>query len=100
MAGPFDLGLVIDGIVALIAVEALLFVALRRFYGIGPALVTSLANAMAGATILLAMRAALAGASFAIIGAWLFAALLAHIADVVARWRSASETRAFLHDAH
>lgn len=89
MAGPIDLALVIDGAVALIAIEVLLFIALRSFYGSGPMLLTSLANGMAGAALLLAMRAALRGASFAVTGAWLSVALLAHIVDVASRWRDA-----------
>lgn len=89
MAEAFDIGFVIDGIVALIAIEALVLVALRTFCGVGPTLSASLANGMSGAAILLAMRAALSGASFALIGTCLFAALIAHLTDLAVRWRSA-----------
>ena len=89
MAGPLDLSLAIDGILALLAIETLFLVGLRAWWGVGPASASTIANAMAGAALLLAMRAAIAGAAFPIISACLLGALAAHLADLKARWRGA-----------
>jgi O-antigen/teichoic acid export membrane protein len=49
-------------------------------------LVDLLANAAAGACLLLALRAALTGAGWAWVAAALCAALIAHLFDLVRRW--------------
>lgn len=90
MAAQFDLSLAIDGIIALIALETLVLVGLRARYGLGPALTSTIGNAMAGAALLLAMRAAIAGAPFPVVSACLLGALFAHVADLKARWRGAA----------
>jgi hypothetical protein len=76
---------VIDGILALVAVEALAVLALRAF-GRGPATLPFAANLLAGAFLLLALRAALGGGSATSIGLCLTAALIAHVADLLGRW--------------
>jgi hypothetical protein len=90
MATYLDNGRLIDGIIALVALEALLLVALRAFFDRGPASASSIANCMSGAGLLLALRAAIADAPFAVIGACLLAALIAHVADLAMRWRASS----------
>ena len=42
---------------------------------------------LAGAFLLLALRAALTGASWIPVALWLLAALFAHLVDLVRRWR-------------
>jgi hypothetical protein len=44
-------------------------------------------NLLAGACLLMALRSALSGSGWAWIAAWLFAALVAHLADLARRWR-------------
>ena len=88
-----DVGLVIDAIVALVALEALLLVAVRAVFGIGPARFASVANCASGAALLLALRAAIGGAQFPVIGFFLFLSLIAHAADLAARWRDPARSR-------
>jgi len=80
-------GHVVNLILALVAVEVLVvaWLARGRRGGFGP--IDALCNALAGVGLLLALRAALAGASWREIAAWLGFALLAHGADVARRWR-------------
>ena len=87
MAAYLDSGRLIDAIIALLVIETLFLVALRLFYRRGPDCVSSIANGMAGAGLLLALRAVLTHASFAVVGACLLAALIAHLADLANRWR-------------
>jgi amino acid transporter len=79
-------GAVVEVIVALVAIEAMLLVYLRRRLGRGPSVSAIVANLAAGASLLLAMRVALQGGPPALIGAWLVAALIAHITDLRIRW--------------
>jgi hypothetical protein len=85
MAEHLDIRLVIDGVVALILVEAALLVVLRTAFGRGPTVVSSLANCSAGAALVLALRAALDDAPLAAIAACLLAALIAHCVDLATR---------------
>ena len=85
MAAHPDLRLVLDGIVALILIEALMLVVLKAAFGRGPTFVASLANCSAGAALVLALRAAVDEAPYAVIAAFLLAALIAHCADLATR---------------
>jgi len=85
-------GRAIDAIVALVAVEGCVLVAWRTLTGRGPPPAALVAYLLAGASLLLALRAALLGASAMIISVCLVIALAAHGADIVARWRSASSS--------
>lgn len=87
MAELFASGRVVDLILALIAAEAAALAVYRQRTRRGPALPDLAANLMAGACLLLALRAALAGAGWEVSAAWLGAALLAHVADLARRWR-------------
>ncbi|MGO9422816.1 hypothetical protein [Roseiarcus sp.] len=87
MAAYLDSERLIDLIIALVTFEALLLVALRAFFGRGPACASSIANCAAGAGLLLALRAAMTDAPFTVIAACLLGALVAHVADLRARWR-------------
>ena len=79
-------GRVVDLIIAFMAVEALaLFVYCRRT-PLGPAPADIVAMLLAGLCLLLALRAALTGADWFWVAAFLFAALIAHLADLRRRW--------------
>jgi len=86
MAADPDAALVIDAIVALVALEAALLVAARTWFGRGPPWASSVANCAAGGALLLALRAVIDAAPFAVVGLCLFAALVAHVADLTLRW--------------
>jgi hypothetical protein len=76
---------IVDLILALVAAEALALALLRRAHGIPlPGL---FANLLAGAFLLAALRCAIVGAAWPWIAASLLAALVAHLADLAARWR-------------
>lgn len=83
----FASGRIVDAILAFMVVEAVLLIAWRARTGRGIAAADLLANLAAGATLLLALRAALAGAAWSWVAAALMAALVAHVADLSRRWR-------------
>jgi hypothetical protein len=87
-------GRAIDWIFVLVALEAAALAALRAFTGRGPAPLAFIANLLSGAFLLLALRSALAGGSFAVIGLCLIGALIAHVADVVVRWETPASRQA------
>lgn len=80
-------GRLIDFILLLVAAEALVFALLYRRLGAGPSPLQLLPNLAAGASILMALRASLAGQDGVAICIWLALAGLAHCADMIARWR-------------
>lgn len=82
----------IDAILALVAFEAIGVAAYRRFTGSGPAPSAFFCNILAGASLLLALRHALAGAAPALIAGSLAFALAAHLADLALRWSAGQST--------
>jgi len=80
-------GRVIDVILALVVIEAVAVIAYWRRTGRGIAAGRLLPNLLAGAFLLLALRAALDAAGGAWIALWLAAALAAHATDLATRWR-------------
>jgi hypothetical protein len=86
MAGMFASGRIVDAVLALMLVEGILLAWLHLRRGRGPAPADVLANLAAGLFLLLALRAALAGASWPWIAASLGAALVAHLSDLARRW--------------
>jgi hypothetical protein len=90
MAAYLVNGRLIDGIIALLAFEALALAAVRAFLGRGPSVVSSIANCTAGGALFLALRSAMADAPFAVIGGCLLVALAAHVVDLATRWRGSS----------
>jgi hypothetical protein len=80
-------GRAVDLILALMAVEAIALLVLWRRRGRGVPPAQLIANLAAGASLLLALRAALTGAHWAWLGVWLTTALIAHLADLGLRWR-------------
>lgn len=81
-------GQVIDLILAVLLLETLLLLLYRRVRGRGPGYGKVIANALSGACLLLALRAALAGAAPLWIALCLATALAAHLADLRCRWPS------------
>jgi hypothetical protein len=86
MDALFEGGRVIDLILLLMVVEAIVFAALYYMRGKGIAPVRLLPNLLAGAFLMLALRAALTGAGTLVIGGWLALGLAGHLADLVTRW--------------
>jgi hypothetical protein len=86
MAGLIGGGLV-EGILALVALEGAVLALLLRRSGRATVLPGLLATLLSGAALLLALRAALIGAGAVWIGAWLAAALAAHLLDLWLRLR-------------
>ena len=86
MAELFASGRIVDLIVAGMALEALILLAYRFRTGRGIAARDLLVNLAAGLCLMLALRAALAGAGWGLVAAPLAAGLLAHLADLRCRW--------------
>lgn len=87
MAELFASGRIVDAIVALVVVEAVLLVGLRLRFGRGPKPAALLSNLASGAALMLAVRAALTGADWPMVAAWLLAALFAHLTEMMIRFR-------------
>jgi hypothetical protein len=87
MESLFASGRIVDLILLFMVVEAILLLAYRWRTGRGPVATDLLVTLLAGSTLLLALRAALVGASTPWIGACLLASLVAHLIDLRRRWR-------------
>jgi hypothetical protein len=85
MRDLFASGRIVDAILILVVVETVALAFYRRLTGRGIAVRALIANMLAGGFLLLAVRAALVGADWTWVGASLFAALLAHLADLATR---------------
>jgi hypothetical protein len=87
MSQFFASGRIIDLILALMAVQtaALWIYHARSGRGIAPA--EFLPHFAAGAALMLALRAALTGDHWTVVGAWLAASLVAHAIELARRWR-------------
>ena len=79
-------GRIVDLILLLVAVEVVVLGYMRARRGIGIGWRALLPNLFAGASLLLALRAAITGADWPWIVVWLAAAGLAHVADLRTRW--------------
>lgn len=86
MSEVFASGRIVDLILVLVVLEGGAIAAYHHRTGHGPALLDILGNLLAGAGLLLALRAALTGAWWGWIALCLFAALLAHMIDLWRRW--------------
>lgn len=82
----------IDAILALVLMEAIGVVGYRVLTGAGPAPIAFLCNLAAGASLLLALRAALSGATALAIAFCLALGLVAHLADLALRWKADQPT--------
>jgi hypothetical protein len=67
--------------------EGIVLAAYHRRTGRGVAAGDLVGVLLAGAFLLLALRAALTGAAWSWVAVWLVAGLVAHLVDLVRRWR-------------
>lgn len=83
-------GTAINWILGLVGAEAVFLIAYRRIthQGLGTGPILSLL--LPGACLLLALRCALINAAPVWMAAWLLAAFVTHLADVVLRWRAST----------
>jgi hypothetical protein len=88
MSELFESGRIIDMLLVLLVMEAASLWAYRRISGRGVPSRPLAANLIAGACLLLALRAALTGSGWQGIGGWLAASLIAHLEDLRLRWRT------------
>jgi len=89
LAVRFGDGSLLLGIVVLIALEGL-FIAWLERRGRSPLRLREvLGNLVSGAALMLAVRAALLDEPWTNVAAWLLFALLAHLTDLLVRWRRA-----------
>lgn len=82
-------GRIVDIMLAFVAVEVVLMLVYRRRTGRGIAPTPLLLNVGAGGSLMLALRAVLAGAGWPWVAACLVGALVFHIADLAQRWNAA-----------
>jgi len=86
MESWFASGRIIDVIIALMALEAVALVLLRRRTAGGPAPVEIIVSLLAGFCLLIALRVALTDGRWEIVAAALAASLAAHLTDLRLRW--------------
>jgi len=89
LAAGFGDGSLLLGIVVLIALEGLVIAWLERRGRSPLRLREVLGNLVSGAALMLAVRAALLDEPWTNVAAWLLFALLAHLTDLLVRWRRA-----------
>lgn len=83
----FSTGLVADVILVLMVVEGIALTLLYRAKGVGVEPGTLWINLAAGAALFLALRSALTGGDWQTTAMFLIAGLIAHAADLAARWQ-------------
>ncbi|CCG06676.1 hypothetical protein [Pararhodospirillum photometricum] len=88
MSALFTSGVVIDFILLLMVVEGWVLVLLHRRSGGGLPPLGIVTLLLPGALLLAAVRAALVGAPWILVAFILLLSFVAHIADVLNRWRS------------
>jgi hypothetical protein len=86
MADLFATGRIVDLILMLMIAETLVLVGHHHLTGRGISTMRLLTNMAAGACLLLALRAALSGASWGVIAVALGAAFGMHALDLRSRW--------------
>ncbi len=82
----FRSGFLADVILAVMIAEALLLLAYRKATGRGLAPGDLLPMLLAGACLVMALRAVLTGSNWPVVMLFLLAALLAHMFDLYRRW--------------
>ena len=87
MTELFASGRIVDGILVLVALEAVALLVLRRRTGRGPAPVPLLCNLASGAALMLAVRAALTDAAWPVVAGCLLMSLVAHASELALRLR-------------
>jgi len=87
MAEMFAAGTIVDLVLAFLLIEAIAVIGYWRWRKRGLAPADFLPGMISGALMLLALRAVLAGAGWLVPTLCLLAAGLAHLVDVIWRWR-------------
>ena len=82
----FENGTVIALIIGGVVLEAIVLAVVHARTGAGISPTRFIANLAAGGALLLALRAALIGASWIWVAGFLFASLVAHLVDLRIRW--------------
>jgi hypothetical protein len=93
MAELFATGRIVDLILVLMIAETLVLAGYRYMTGRGISIMPLLTNMAAGACLMLALRAALAGAPWTLIAIALGAAFGMHALDLRGRWPSSPVAR-------
>jgi hypothetical protein len=83
----FSSGGIVDLILAIVAIEVAALAVYFRRTGRGVAPIELVSNLLSGVCLLLALRAALLGASWVWVALPLIASFLAHLADLRRRWQ-------------
>ncbi len=86
MADLFATGRIVDLILALMILETIVLAGYHHHTGRGVRVATLLTNMAAGACLLVALRAALAGAPWGAVAAALAVAFAMHAFDLRTRW--------------
>lgn len=79
-------GRIVDLILGLVGLQFVAILAYRRVTGRGPAAPDVAFSLLAGAGLLLALRASLTGGGWLWIALFLVVALVAHLVDLARRW--------------
>lgn len=87
MSEWFANGRIIDVIVLAMMVEGIVLAAVQARTGRGLGTRPLLTTLASGAALMLAVRAALVGAGWAVVSVCLLAGLVAHLVDLASRWR-------------
>jgi len=87
MKDLFASGHIIDFILVLVLLEAIAVVSWRLIKSSGPAPLPFIINLVAGASLMLALRNALAGTPWTWIAPCLIVSLGAHLGDLLWRWQ-------------
>ena len=93
LAELFASGRIIDVILALVALEGMALLLWHRRTGRGPAAIPLLCNLASGAALMLAVRAALTGATWPAVAACLLLSLVAHASELFLRVRDPQNRR-------
>jgi len=86
VADAFATGRIVDCILALMVLELIVLIIVRKKTGRGLTTGKLMVSLAAGAALLLALRAALAGQAWEGVALWLIVALAAHVLDLKLRW--------------
>jgi hypothetical protein len=93
MQALFESGRIVDLILVFMAVEGMLLVLAKSRTGVGLSLRGAVSVLLPGLGLLLALRAALAGHHWTIVALFLFASLVAHVADLRLRMSTSTDPR-------
>jgi hypothetical protein len=88
VADAFATGRIVEVILALMLLELIVLIIVRKKTGRGLTTGKLTVSLAAGAALLLALRAALAGRPWQGVALWLIVALAAHVLDLKLRWPS------------